>query len=338
MANLGSGNLDLEFLQAVMKRGLVNIPRMVFDYTADLGLDYDTIGKMFAVMASVGGPSESAFGSYRLTRQDYPHDFDQLKSYIAHLQKDDLVSSEDEGDHITFTFIPLWVRLRAIWSDKREQFQELTEDQVHPAIRTAERLLVTLSGRAVQDIQDWVDTYGYGPDMVEAVIREGQRLGITRMSYLNQVARQWFEEGIQTPDQAAEYVQRYRKTVGKHKAIVQYLGLKRQLTSAEQTLLEKWTGEWGFSNEVIFRACDQAIGKDNPLQYANRVLESWLERGVRSVADAERLLQEYKRSRSPQQKGARPGRKPEGKSNVFLQREKKDEDNYYDYLYKDQDD
>jgi DnaD/phage-associated family protein len=334
------GTGELEFMEAWVKRGFVNIPRMLFDYTADLGLDYDTVGKMFAVMAFVGGPADSPFGIYAISRKANPHDFDQARMLIKDLEQKDLIRSEDMGDEITYSFIPLLSRLRAIWEHYRDQYEEeIASGLSDPLLIAAERLLGRpLSDREVVDIQDWSTAYDFDVEMIQAVIREGQRVGNTRMNYLNQIAKQWSEDGIRTPEDAEVYVQRYRKSAGKHKAIIQYLGLKRQLTGAEQALLDKWTDEWGFSNEVIIRAGEEAAGSRNPLQYINRVLESWQERGVKTLTDAENVLVEHKRRATPPSATA-PAANNRGrgrgtvKSNVFLQGEKKD-DKYYDHIYK----
>lgn len=329
---------DFEFLQAIMKRGFVNIPRMLFDYMADLELDYDTVGRLYAVMACVGGHGESAFGEYTISRKANLHDFEQLRNLILDLEQKDLVRSEEEGDKVTFSFIPLFYRLRVIWLQYLDQYeQESGEGMPDPALATAERLLGRpLSDREVRDIQDWYESYDYGAPMVEAIIREGLNQGVTRMNYLNQIARQWHEEGVRTPDDAEAFVQRYRKSSGKHKAVIQYLGLKRQPNAAEHALLDKWTQEWGFSNEVIIRACAEAVGSQNPFQYVNRILERWAERGVKTIADAEVLMQSERRAAPASQPkaAARTERKtPPRSSNVILQREKKD-DRYYDHIFK----
>lgn len=330
---------ELDFFQAFLKRGFVNIPRLLFDFSADLGLDYDTIGKIFAVMACVGGPGESAFGSYAISRRSTPRDYDQVRTLIADLECKDIIRSEHEADQVTFSFVPLYSMLRAIWEHYREQHDdEYPVNGPHPAIVAAERILGrTLSDRDVRDIQDWITTYEYDMDMVVTICKEGINQGVSRMSYLNQIALQWFEEGVRTPEEAEAAAQRHRKAAGKHKVIVQYLGLKRQLTGAEQALLDKWTSDWGFGNEVIMRACDQATGAKNPLQYVNRVLESWRDHGVKNVADVDQLQNEHKRrtgTRPPADSASARSRKTPSKgSNVFLQREKKDE-KYYDHVYK----
>lgn len=331
---------DFDYLEALLKRGFVNIPRMWFDYMGDLQLDYDTLGKLFAVLACVGGPGELSFRPYTVSRKT-THDFDQVRKLVVSLEEKELVRVEEEGDGLTFSFVPLFSRLRAIWGEYRERYEEEVAAGVEdPVLMAAQKVLGRpLSDREVADIQDWQTTYGYDADIVQAIIREGQRQGVTRMAYLNQVARQWFEEGVQTPEQAEEFASRYRKAAGKHKSIVSYLGLKRQLTGAEQALLDKWTDQWGFSNEVIIRACAEAVGSQNPLQYVNRVLEQWQEKGVRTVADVDKAVSERKQRRPAVGEGAgRPSGKPaaSGKpNNVFLRREKMKS---YDHVFEKLDD
>jgi len=326
---------DFDFLQAFVKRGFVNIPRLLIDYTPDLGLDYGTIGRIVALMACVGGPQESAFETYRISRQASAGDFDQICGLVADLEQKELVVSNQVGDEITFSFAPLLFSLRAIWGHYREQ-QDTTPDppKIHPAIAAAEQFLGrTLSDRDVKDIQDWIVTYKYDTDMVIAICKQGK--GNTRINYLNQIARSWFEEGIRTPEDAEVHSARHRKTTARHRSIIQYLGIKHNLTGAEQALLDKWTDEWAFSNEIIIRACMESTGSKNPMQYINRVLESWVEQGVRTVEDVEKVLSEHKRKAATGD-GSQPPkarRTPARSSTIFLNREKNDKE-YYDHIYK----
>lgn len=318
---------DLGFVQALIKRGFVNMPRLLIDYTADLGLDYDTIGRLYALMACLGGPAENAFETYRYTRKKNPADFDQIRLLLEDLEQKELVRAEINAQELSFSFAPMYFRLRAIWGIYKEQHEvESPEATVHPAVAAAEKLLGrTFSDRDVQEILHWVSEYGYENEMVLAICREGLNQGVTRMSYLSQIARRWSEDGIRSPEEAEVHMLRHRKSVGRHKAIVQYLGIKHNLTAAEQALLDKWTDDWGFSNEVIIRACMEATGSKNPMQYINRVLEAWYEQGIRTVADADRLISEHKRRASTDSgsgSSARARRSQNGaRSNVFLTRD-----------------
>jgi len=334
-----NGPGELGFVEALMKRGFINIPRMLFDYTSDLGLDYPEIGMIFAVLACIGGPGENAFGSYTVTRRNLPRDFDQVRDLVVELEKLMITRCDKVTDNeITFSFGPLFARLRAVWSEYREAYEkEMASRGPHPAVGLAEKLLSRpLSTQEVRTILDWVEELGFTVEMVEAVLREGIRTGVTRIKYLDSIATQWAQAGLQTPEQVAAYLEEHQKTEARYRKATQALGIKRPLTAAEQAMMERWYGEWGFDDDVVLQACEQAAGAKNPLQYTNKVLESWLQEGIRTTADLDRLLAQKRRTAAAglePGRAARGGRKGSGQSNVILKREKKD-DSYYDVVFK----
>jgi DnaD/phage-associated family protein len=334
---LGPG--EFGFVEALMKRGFINIPRMLFDYTLDLGLDYDRIGKVFAVLACVGGPGESAFGSYTVTRRGLPRDFDQVRTLVLQLQEDMITRCDKVTENeITFSFGPLFARLRAVWEEYRQEHEkEAARRGPHPAVALAEELLGRpLSARDVREILDWVDELGFTVEMVEQVLREGLRQGVTRMSYRSAIAREWAQADLPTPEQVAAYLQEHQKTAARYRQATQALGIKRPLTAAEQAMIERWYGEWGFSDEVVLQACELATGAKSPLQYTNKVLESWMQEGIRTVADLDKLMEQKRRTAAAgvePRRTTRGGRRPPSQSNVILKREKKD-DSYYDDVFK----
>ncbi|MGE5675378.1 MAG: DnaD domain protein [Mycobacterium leprae] len=337
---------ELSFLAGLLKRGFVNIPRIIFDLSADLGLDYADMGKLFAVMACFGGPAENPFGPYHISRGTNPGDFDQVRTLVLELEQKELVLTKNQSDEeITFSFGPLLYRLRAYWEEKRAlheaearaRAEAAAGRMVDPAVEAAERLLARpLSSGEVKDIQDWVDSFGFSVDLVQAVIEEGKRSqGNPRMAYLNQIARQWHQDGITTPQGAEEAAERRRQWTGKHKVFLGLLGLNRPITVPEHQLMDKWSEEWGFSNEVIIRALEASSGVAKPLHYANKILESWRTQDVRTVADAERAQAEHKRSQQPAEGGRSSNRRSSApsNSNVFLKRDGKKDRAYDDYHY-----
>jgi DnaD/phage-associated family protein len=335
---------EFGFVEALMKRGFINIPRMLFDYMPELGLDYDRIGRIYSIMAYVGGPGESAFGLYTVTRRAMPRDFDQIRSLALQLEEGDVPITRVDAvsdNEISFSFAPLYSRLRAVWEDYRHKFEEeQAQSGPHPAVAMVEKLLGRpLSDRDVRDVLEWVDEYGFSLEMIEAVIQEGRRQGIIKMSYLNRIAQGWAEAGIETPEQAAAHMQEHQKLKSKHTLVTQALGILRPLTATEQAMLDRWFNEWGFHDNVILQACERAAGSKNPLQYTNKVLEAWLAEGVRTPADLEQMVEQRKRNAAAARNsnaGPVPGNKQRGRgqsSNVILRREKKDESDY-DYIYK----
>lgn len=333
---IGSG--ELWFLQSLLKSGFVQLPRMLFHYSGDLALDYDTIGRLGALLSLVGPVSASPYDQFQVSRQSLPQDYEQVRSLISDLEQKDLVESDllSEEEVLQFSFTPLYARLRALWDQYREQ-HEAEKGGPHPAVAVAEQLFGRpLSPNELEEILGWSDEYGFDTEMVAAVIQEGKRQNVWHIGYLRSIARRWHEQGIRTLEQVEADAPNYQRGMARHRPILQYLGLKRQLTKPEQEFLEKWTEEWGFSNEVILRAADEASGSKNPIHYINRVLENWRAKNVRTVSDVEALQEEYKRNAPKKDEGARKGasaRKP-AKSNVLWSSGEKKDKEYYAHIYK----
>jgi DnaD/phage-associated family protein len=334
---VGSG--ELWFLQSLLKRGFVQLPRMLFDYSADLALDYDTIGKLSVLLSFLEEAGSSPYEQYVVSRKTFSHDYDQVRSLVLDLEQKDLVESsvlEGEEEAIQFSLTPLFCRLRANWEHYREQ-HEAERLGPHPALATAERLFGRpLSPSEMEEILSWVDDYGFDTEMVAAVIQEGKRQNVWHMGYLRSIARRWHEQGIRTPEQAEADAPNYQRSMARYRPILQYLGLKRQLTKPEQELMERWTQEWGFSNEVIMRAADEASGSKNPINYINRVLENWRAKNVRTVADVEALHEEYKKASAKKENAGRVTRttRKQVRSNVFWTSGEKKDKEYYAHIYK----
>lgn len=367
------GVTGLELAMALLKRGFISFPRLVLDYMVDLEMDYELVGKLLVFLSEPElQEAASAFpaSDYQLHVPD-PHRYRNLRDRLQEFADQELVRFEElPGEQMNFNFGPMLLHLSARLqegeanaeaaaaaqappphpvappprqpeappaSDPVPATSFLSQIRAHEAIiKYAEKKLARpLGQREVADLVDWVTSYGFDDRVVRRIIDEGADRGKTRFSYLNQIARAWHEKGIRTLDDADSEVVEYQRLMVRWGRVVQRLGLSRRLTRAEAQLLEKWSGEWGYPDDVIFRACDETIyAKEPTFAYIDRVLEGWRARGVRTVEDAERALAEHKRGRTagrPAQ--APPGSKPV-KSNVFLTGTRKEDEYYEQFITK----
>ena len=97
----------------------------------------------------------------------------------------------------------------------------------------------------------------------------------------------WAEQGIDSIEEAAAYIQRqnFRQSqVGKIMEVLQIRG--RKLTAAEARYAQQWA-EWGFQPDVIEmayeRTCINTGGLNWP--YMNRILSRWQENGLMRPED-----------------------------------------------------
>lgn len=363
----------LELSMALLKRGFINLPRLVLDYMVDLELDYELIGKLVVFLSEPELQEAAAFptADYYIQVPDQ-HSYRNLCERLQEFADHELVRYEELPDQaLSFNFGPLLLHLSALvrerqtevetaaatsarpllepepprYSDVGAQAQEEVAPQAsflgqirahETVIKYAEkRLGRPLGQREVADMVDWITAYGFDDRVVRRIIDEGVERNVTRFSYLNQIARGWHEKGVRTLDDAENEQVEYQRLMARWGRVIQRLGLNRRPTRAEALLLEKWSTEWQFSDDVIYRACDETIyAKEPTFAYIDRVLAGWRARGVRSLEEAERALAEFKRGRSSSRPGHQgPSERKPTKSNVFLPVTPKD-DAYYEQFIK----
>lgn len=161
-----------------------------------------------------------------------------------------------------------------------------------PLYRYAENLMGrALANAEILAIRKWHSEFGLEREVIAELLEECvEQREIKRLNYLEAVARGWFDDGIRTLADLQRRRKQDREALARYTRIINYVQLGRAPTEPEKRMMQRWSHEWGFSDEVIMRACEATIGAKYPLRQADRILEHWRQHGVRSVADAEALL------------------------------------------------
>lgn len=114
-------------------------------------------------------------------------------------------------------------------------------------------------------------------------------------SYIEAVALTWAEEGIDTEAKAKEATTAYNdhfNTVNKA------FGLNRAPGQIERQYITKWVEVFGFSDEMIAEACNRTILRTQKpdFKYTDKILETWYKKDAKSVADINRLDEEFSKA------------------------------------------
>ncbi|SNU04533.1 DnaD and phage-associated domain-containing protein [Lachnospiraceae bacterium] len=140
------------------------------------------------------------------------------------------------------------------------------------------------------------DQLGFSFDLCEYLLEYCAEIKKTSFNYIEKVARNWFEEGITTRDEASEYSARYLSLYGK---ILKTMGITSRFTPApiEKKYIDTWINTFCFSEAIIIEACNRAIERkpnDVSFPYVNGILENWYNNDVRSFQDISRLDDNHK--------------------------------------------
>lgn len=157
-------------------------------------------------------------------------------------------------------------------------------------------LIETLFGRPVtptetSNILYIYDTLKFPVDLFEYLVEYCVERRKTNVRYMESVAIAWYKDGIRTRQEAKDQVYQTNSVA---KTVFKALGIRgdRAITQAEIELINTWTTDFGFLEEIIKKACETATlsrPTGATLKYVNGILEDWNRNNVKSLADVEAL-------------------------------------------------
>lgn len=140
-------------------------------------------------------------------------------------------------------------------------------------------------------------------------------------SYISKVAENWANEDIMTVQLADEKIRALEKQTNIEKRIREKLGLVSNLSIKYREYIKTWALDWGFGEDMITLAYDKTLdgaGKWS-FAYANKILETWKEKGITTPQEAEKADEEFRMANSSKKPVVvkRPVTTAAGKSSSF---------------------
>lgn len=138
---------------------------------------------------------------------------------------------------------------------------------------------------------DWVDDYGMPPELVILLVEDCCTRGKKDLPYLKQVAKNWFDAGINSLDKANEYNERHKEKWQNYSKVLNFLRVGRPPTSVEEGMLFKWFYEFKYTEEVILRACSLTANTMKPsFSYLDKIISEWNNKGLRTIQEVEAYI------------------------------------------------
>ncbi len=157
----------------------------------------------------------------------------------------------------------------------------------------------TLTTNEVKTFLDFVQVYGLKTDIVIRLVKhcssEGVRGRNVSVAYLQKMAANWADEGIDTLEKAEDKINCYNAITSGALRVIRRLDTSssRLPTADEQALYEKWTGEWGFTQDAVLLAMSDTTAALKPsMKYLDGILKSYRDKAIVSATD----IDAYKRS------------------------------------------
>ena len=161
------------------------------------------------------------------------------------------------------------------------------------------------------------DSYGMPVEVILMMIQYAKSIGRTGYSYISGIAKKWADEEILTVEDAEEYLKRQSRIDDLWRRFRELSSIGNEIpTTKQRQYFLKWNSEYGFSVQMIYLAYERAVEQTGKfsLPYADKVLKSWNEAGLKTEADV--AAAEAARAKQ-KEKAAKPAKKTE---TVFSQK------------------
>ena len=167
-----------------------------------------------------------------------------------------------------------------------------------------ERLGCTLKAQSLQTPAFLYENLGFSCDLIKYLYDYCLFKNKATSAYIEKVAINWNEKGIDTVEKARTEVFTRSKECA---AVREAFGLNRMLGSIELEFVDRWKFTYGMTPEFIKEACDRTLIKRSQpdFKYADSILRDWHNSGVSSMSDILALDEAHTaRSRQSQTKSA----------------------------------
>lgn len=169
-------------------------------------------------------------------------------------------------------------------ADDIKQFTE--QEAVMELVFIAEQYLGrTLTATDLNAIFYFYDELKLSIELIEYLIEYCVSNRHTSIRYIEKVALAWAENGYQTVEQAKQANGQYNQT---YSAVMKAMGISgRSLVSTETAYIDKWKNDFGFSIELIQKACEKTIQAihEPSFEYADRIMSNWKSNNISSLED-----------------------------------------------------
>lgn len=159
--------------------------------------------------------------------------------------------------------------------------QEFVNSRKNKKIREMHDMIEKMYGRPLSSVElklykEWMDEYSFSPEVVILLLEDCFNRGHNEHAYIKQVALNWFNAGVKTPEDAEKYMLAYREKWEKYYKIMSALGFKRPPTQKEIELMNKWFSTYQMDLDIILEGCSKTTSISQPnFRYIDKILTDW---------------------------------------------------------------
>lgn len=170
---------------------------------------------------------------------------------------------------------------------------ERQEDMDRPIKRVLERLSyvsLKVSPEHRSQYLAWVKM-GFGQEEILYACSLAIVNGKKSFGYVNKILENWAQHQKYTLKKIKAWEKSEKKQRDLARQMLSAMGSNRPVSKLDEERYVKFTGEYGFSHELILLAAQKSRDAKNPAQYMHRILKNWKQDGIATLEQAQETFQ-----------------------------------------------
>ena len=139
-------------------------------------------------------------------------------------------------------------------------------------------------------VLDWMVNFNLNPDIiVKAFSYSVEIKGSRNIIAVEKIVKKWCSMGIINVEALMEHLKTKDERVYYYERVMKSLGfVGRFISEGERKVVDKWFDEYGYSLEMVLRACENSRKTSNPsINYIDGTISSWYSKGIKTIDEIE---------------------------------------------------
>ena len=183
-----------------------------------------------------------------------------------------------------------YFELKLFEAGEIENYENTKTETFNLAIKINKKI-----GVYYENVENIVETYigrwrlfGFDDATLLSVADFCFRSGIRKLEGMDAVINKFYKLGVTTPAALDEYIADKVAADKTVKNLLEKMNISRSPNQLDRDFYATWTGTWNFPDEVIDYAASLSADKTSPMQYMNKILSSFREQKITTLAAAKR--------------------------------------------------
>lgn len=198
----------------------------------------------------------------------------------------------DNMGNYTIEFLDITTSISSENENNINLLEELNKNSTKDMLQDIEKLIGRpLSSKEMTMYIGWIKDYAFLPEIILLLIQYCVSKGKTDCRYIETIAIAWYDANIKSIEDAQNFIKKHENKWTNMRKILTYLGIKDgEIMKPQEEMLSKWLYTYGFSMDIIHKACDicfQRINKAD-FKYIDGILNSWQREGIKTLEDIDK--------------------------------------------------